>query len=59
MSSYWLETTKNTRKTYSQLSKNQEVGKLELYDGNNKIGTYTLVIKEDINKELQGKGNGN
>lgn len=25
MSSYWLETTKNTRKNYSQLSKNQEV----------------------------------
>jgi len=33
------------------LSKNQEVAKLELYDGNNKIGTYTLVIKEDIKKK--------
>lgn len=48
-------------KTYSEkviiddielpLSKNQEIGKLELYDGTNKIGSYSLVVNEGVKKK--------
>ena len=33
------------------LSKNQEVGRLELYDGSTKIRSYSLIVNEDVKKK--------
>lgn len=33
------------------LSKNQVVGSIEVYDGNNKIGSYPLVVDQNIKKK--------
>ena len=33
------------------LKKNQVVGNIEIYDGTNKIGSYPLIVKEDIKKK--------
>lgn len=33
------------------VKKNQIVGTIDLYDGNTKIGTYNLVVKEDVGKK--------
>lgn len=33
------------------VSKNQKVGTIEIYDGNNKIGSYPLVVSEEVQKK--------
>lgn len=33
------------------ISKNQQIGTIEIYDGNNKIGSYSLVVDEDVKKK--------
>ena len=51
----------DTDKTYTEkvlmdeiklpLSQNQQVGTLEIYDGSEKVGSYPLVVKEEVKKK--------
>lgn len=55
----------DTDKTYTEkvlideiklpLSENQQVGTLEIYDGNEKVGSYPLIVKEEVKKKSMWK----
>lgn len=55
----------DTDKTYTEkvlideiklpLSENQQVGTLEIYDGSEKVGSYPLIVKEEVKKKSMWK----